>query len=261
MGLKVIAPSTKNINCLKYFLAAHCIHEKQSPQAKTIFQIYAFVGRYDLTKSVYEPNSKMQNIKKITIHPTWKPKDVRYDADIAILQLQNLVTFSDLVQPVCLPPANLNVFTITGRVVGWGKSESTEKNEVKPKQVEIPAYGNEDCFFADYRFAQFGSPRTFCAGERGKTPCQGDSGGGFFTKTQGSSKWTIAGIVSAAIDQECGQNDFVLFTNIAKFTPWIEAEVKKTYSNNEFDAAFNALDEEDVNSRVQNVDCKYQLSG
>lgn len=209
-----------------------------------------------MTKSVYEPISKKENLKKITIHPSWKPKDVRYDADIAILQLQNLVTFSDLVQPVCLPSANLNVFTLTGRVVGWGKSESSDRNEVKPKQVEIPAHGNEDCLFADYRFAQFGSQRTFCAGERGKTPCQGDSGGGFFTKN-GNSKWSIAGIVSAALIQECGQNDFVLFTNVAKFTPWIEMEVNQ----NEFDSAFNALDEEDINSRVQNVDCKYQMSG
>lgn len=214
-----------------------------------------------MTKTVYEPNSKSESIKKVIVHPNWKPKDIRYDADIAILQLQNLVIFSDVVQPVCLPPNNLNVFTLTGRVVGWGKSESAEKHELKPKQVEIPAYGNEDCFLADYRFAQFGSPRTFCAGELGKTPCQGDSGGGFFTQI--SSKWTLAGIVSAALIQECGQNDYVLFTNIAKFTPWIVAEVNKTYSNNEFEEAFNALDEDDgnVNSHVQNVDCKYQLSG
>lgn len=240
--------------------------------------MYAYIGRYDLTTTVNEPYSMKESISKIVVHPGWKPKDPRYDSDIAILQLQNLVTFSDLVQPVCLPPVDLNAFTIIGRVVGWGKSETTEKHEVKPKQVEIPAFGNEDCFFTDYRFAQFGSPRTFCAGERGKTPCQGknkilklrqnsieffhdlgDSGGGFFTQV--GSKWTLAGVVSAALIQECGQNDFVLFTNVAKFTPWIITEVNKTYSSNEFSAAFNALDGEEDTSRVQNVDCKYQLSG
>ena len=72
----------------------------------------------------------------------------------------------------------------------------------------------------------------------------------------------MAGIVSAALVQECDLNDFVLFTNIAKFTPWIEAEVNKSRSN-KIDEAFDALDQEEVedNSRLLSVDCKYQLSG
>jgi hypothetical protein len=135
--------------------------------------MYAYLGRYDLTTSVYEPNSKQENIQKIVIHPKWNNKDVRYDADIAMLILQNLVTYSDVIQPVCLPPPDLNAFVLNGRVVGWGQSETSSRHENRPKHVEIPSYGNEDCFFSDYRFAQFGSPRTFCAGERGKTPCKG----------------------------------------------------------------------------------------
>jgi Trypsin len=151
------------------------MNEKQSSQILKKDDIYAYLGRFDLTKTVNEPNSKKENVNKIVIHPDWKPNEVRYDADIALLQLENPTTFSDLIQPVCLPQSNLNVFALTGRVVGWGKSENSGKHELKPKQVEIPSYGNEDCFFADYKFAQFGSPRTFCAGERGKTPCQGES--------------------------------------------------------------------------------------
>lgn len=90
----------------------------------------------------------------------------------------------------------------------------------------------------------------------------GDSGGGYFI-LDAKSSWTIAGIVSAALVQECGKNDFVLFTNVAKFTDWIETEVKNTYSQNNFESAFDAFDEgdEDVNSRIVNADCKYQLSG
>jgi secreted trypsin-like serine protease len=77
------------------------------------------------------------------------------------------------------------------------------------------------------------------------------------------SSWTLAGIVSAAIVQECGRNDFVLFTNVAKYTDWIESEVNKTYSNNNFDSVFDAFDEGDgnLNSRIVNADCKYQLTG
>lgn len=158
-----------------HHLAAHCIHEKQATAQTSKDDMYAYLGRYDLTTTTYEVNSKKENVNKIVIHPKWNPKDVRYDADIALVHLNNLVTFSNFIQPVCLPPPNLNAFTLTGKVVGWGQSELPGRHEVRPKQVEIPSYGNEDCFFTDYRFAQFGSPRTFCAGERGKTPCKGES--------------------------------------------------------------------------------------
>lgn len=69
--------------------------------------------------------------------------------------------------------------------------------------------------------------------------------------------------MSAAIVQECGQNDFVLFTNVEKFLGWIENEVNKTYNKNDFNDAFNAFDEEEVNqySGVISTDCKYQLIG
>jgi hypothetical protein len=136
--------------------------------------MYAYLGRYDLTTYAYEPNSKKENIQKIVIHPEWDPKDVRYDADIAMLFLKNLVTFSNFIQPVCVAPTNLNAFELKGRVVGWGQSENAGHHEKRPKGVEIPSYINDKCFFSDFRFAQFGSPRTFCAGERGKTPCKGE---------------------------------------------------------------------------------------
>jgi secreted trypsin-like serine protease len=75
------------------------------------------------------------------------------------------------------------------------------------------------------------------------------------------SSWTLVGIVSAALIQECGRNDFVLFTNVAKFSDWIEEEVNKTYSNNNFHLAFDAFDQENENSRNLNTNCKYQSTG
>lgn len=153
--------------------AAHCIQEKQATEPRSKDDMYAYLGRFDLTESVVEPHSKKENIKQILVHPEWNPKDVRYDADIALLQLQNFVTFSDVIQPVCIAPPDLDAFHLLGKVAGWGKSENPSIHEVKPKQVDIPSHGNDNCFLTDYRFAKFASPRTFCAGERGKTPCKG----------------------------------------------------------------------------------------
>lgn len=87
--------------------------------------------------------------------------------------LKHRVEFTEYIQPVCLPGPDEPVFRIKGLVVGYGKSESSALHENIPRKVEISSYTNDDCFFSDYQFARFGSPRTFCAGERGKTPCQG----------------------------------------------------------------------------------------
>lgn len=83
------------------------------------------------------------------------------------------VAFTDYIQPVCLPGPEEQVFETRGLVVGYGKSELNIIHENTPRKVEISSYTNEECFLSDYQFAKFASPRTFCAGDRGKTPCQG----------------------------------------------------------------------------------------
>lgn len=154
-------------------LAAHCIFEKGSTQHMTEGDIYALVGRFDLT-ATNEAHSEAVDIQKIVPHPNWSTKGIHYDADILILRLKRSVAFTEYIQPVCLPTAEQPIFEIRGTVVGYGKSESGALHENVPRKVEIPSYTNDHCFFSDYQFARFGSPRTFCAGELGKTPCQGN---------------------------------------------------------------------------------------
>jgi len=157
-----------------------------------------------------------------------------------------------------------------------------------PRKVTIKSTTNEECFFNDYHFAKFASPRTFCAGERGKTPCQGnfksgnpeklenslitinlnnfsgDSGAGYFVNND--KTFQIAGLVSAALIQECGTNDFVLFTDVAKFADWVKKEISITENTNSFDSVFNSFDDGDVdaqglNSNLVNAQCTFKDSG
>jgi secreted trypsin-like serine protease len=58
----------------------------------------------------------------------------------------------------------------------------------------------------------------------------GDSGSGFYFNTGRS--WTINGIVSSAISEECVENQFVLFTNVPKFVDWIKGKMKE-FSNDD----------------------------
>jgi hypothetical protein len=93
----------------------------------------------------------------------------------------------------------------------------------------------------------------------------GDSGSGFYIDVKSSYK--VLGLVSAATVQECGSNDFVLFTNVVKFTNWIQHEIRNTNDDdvlesvfNEFDENPNELDNPIERRSVVDAPCKYQES-
>lgn len=92
----------------------------------------------------------------------------------------------------------------------------------------------------------------------------GDSGSGFYIDVR--SSWKILGIVSSATVQECGSNDFVLFTSVPKFTDWIQSEISAN-DNEELEYVFNDVDEtpnelQSPNERKKVVtECKYQDIG
>lgn len=107
------------------------------------------------------------------MHPNWDSDAPKYDSDIAILTLDSPVQYSDLIQPVCLPELNFEIGSQFGNVIGYGKSELPIIHEPKPKKIQISSTTNDQCFFANYLYAEFASPTTFCAGEKGKNPCKG----------------------------------------------------------------------------------------
>jgi hypothetical protein len=243
--------------------------------------IYAYVGIYDITKGKEEPTATIYNISRIAVHPKWDPQSKRFDSDIALLALYDSLQFTDFVRSVCLPDKNFQIGVRVGQVVGYGKSE-TASNEVKPKKTQIPSFTNDDCFF-DSNYAQIGSTSTFCAGEIGKNPCSGkkrvvilslkcafmrefsgDSGGGFFIM---ESDWRIGGLVSAAFEQDCATNKYVLFTNVAKFVDWIQYEMTHTEdSRSDTSSKHNSfldLDDEEapgLRDKYQHADCTFELT-
>jgi hypothetical protein len=162
------------------------------------------------------------SFKSIQIHPDWDYSTVKYDADIAVLVLKDKVTFGTYIQPACLPTPTTSVFNTRGTIVGYGQSETTEIHENRPKFVEIASIENEECLWNSQLFYLAGSKRSFCAGELGKNPCRGDSGGGFYV--QNGDSYTVNGIVSAG-STNCSASQFVMFTSVPKFVVWIRQEM------------------------------------
>jgi Trypsin len=99
--------------------AAHCIQDKNRAVARKPSEVIAFLGRYDLNVS-HERDSVPAYPVDIVIHPDWKPFDLNYDADIAIIKLSEDVSLRRNIYTVCLWTPDTNILREDdGTVVGW----------------------------------------------------------------------------------------------------------------------------------------------
>jgi len=95
--------------------AAHCLHSKHQVVGQHWANITLHFGKYQLSDTADE--SQTRSIADVIMHNEWKPKDEKFDADIAILRLNKPVVLTQRIQPICLPqPANEAYFG-PGKVV------------------------------------------------------------------------------------------------------------------------------------------------
>lgn len=213
--------------------AAHCFQSKAQRRKLKPHHVSVWIGKYDL-ETREEFGSKLVKVWDIVLHPDWNYNNEKYDADIAIVVLQELIEYNTQVQPACLPPPSFDEVVGNGIVVGWGESEYSErKAETKPRKVEIPAINSSFCYTKFPRLASFSSVHAFCGGydNRATAPCLGDSGSGFYLFNNASSSWSVRGIVSGAIKDivhGCDVNKYTLYTNVARFIDWINSVMKDT---------------------------------
>uniref|UniRef100_A0A8D2DYT4 Serine protease 33 n=1 Tax=Sciurus vulgaris TaxID=55149 RepID=A0A8D2DYT4_SCIVU len=171
--------------------------------------------------------------------PVWRvllPPDHSKDAtrgDLALLQLRHPVTLSAHIQPICLPmPGASPPPSSPCWVTGWGTLRpGVPLPEWRPLQgVRVPLLSSRACD----RLYHVGTsvpeaerivlPGNLCAGYLGghKDACQGDSGGPLSCLQSGH--WVLVGVVSwgkgCALPNRPG-----VYTNVAKYSPWIQAHL------------------------------------
>uniref|UniRef100_A0A2H1WH83 SFRICE_029542 n=1 Tax=Spodoptera frugiperda TaxID=7108 RepID=A0A2H1WH83_SPOFR len=66
----------------------------------------------------------------------------------------------------------------------------------------------------------------------GAGPCVGDSGGGLYLLEGG--KWRLRGVVSVSLraengDNTCNLNEYIIFTDTAKYLGWIRRILSEKY--------------------------------
>ncbi|KAG4077814.1 hypothetical protein HA402_013748 [Bradysia odoriphaga] len=136
------------------------------------------------------------------------------------------VEFIENIRPICLWEGDQSLEGIVGQfgtVAGWGGNGVNSLLTPEPKSIKMPIVSDVDCLRSSEAYRYITSQRTFCAGSRdGLGPCKRDEGSGMILKV--NNKWMLRGIVSYILSDpnyQCNLNDYVVFTDAAKFVSWI----------------------------------------
>ncbi|KAF2881989.1 hypothetical protein ILUMI_24170 [Ignelater luminosus] len=170
-------------------------------------------------------------VEEITFHEDFNMDNLF--GDIALIRLNTVVNYTDFIKPVCLPISSElqnKVFSEeTVTVAGWGKTQTTTRINEKKLKVELPVKSNDYCvtFYRQLGIQVTGSQ--ICAGgERGKSSCNGDSGGPLMyrDRKEEEENWVTVGIVSFGLKKCADKNVPVVFTRVTEYLEWIVDNMK-----------------------------------
>lgn len=185
------------------------------------------LGAHNLSSS-NEEGAVSKNVGQIDVHDDWNVYSERFDADIAILTLTDNITFSNYIQPVCIPAPDETVGPILnfkGYIIGWAPSNRSRVETLKHAKATV--LNATYCYDRDPYLSHYSSQRTFCGWDEDGSPDVGDSGGGLLVLS--GSAWVQVAIISATRTNRMGQVSAeapAIYTNIREFRSWI---VEKTY--------------------------------
>ncbi|XP_050687023.1 transmembrane protease serine 11D-like [Eriocheir sinensis] len=182
--------------------AAHCVTGGLVPS-----KIY--LGMLNI---VTEDATVILSPKNIIAHENFNPRT--YENDVAVIELEEAVTFTDKVSPVCIAQDGDIPFGGKAVATGWGDLMFGAGNyPAILQEVSLDVISDSEC-------APFGDPALFiCALTPTKDTCQGDSGGPLVAKVCGD-RWAVVGIVSYGVG--CATPGFPgVYTRVPAYAQWI----------------------------------------
>ncbi|KAM3614069.1 uncharacterized protein V6R79_009549 [Siganus canaliculatus] len=209
--------------------AAHDLVRNERPVPAETVRIY--MGHTDVETLLNFPVPAAS----IHIHPKYKNLNgSNFNNDIALIKLQDQITFNASVMPLCLPAEGAAYITgMMGMLSGFGIMAFYPPRIPKQLQyVQLPVVEQEVCHSSVEKLMKTRNniPRLtgnmFCAGlpEGGRDSCLGDKGGPFALEDDG--RFWAAGIVSWGVD--CGQQGtFGVYTRVSNYLDWIRQTVEE----------------------------------
>ncbi|XP_062894718.1 suppressor of tumorigenicity 14 protein homolog isoform X4 [Mobula hypostoma] len=149
--------------------ASHCFQDVQGVRYSDPGNWMAYLGlhiQHQLNDRVVK-----RNIKRIIVHEHYNPQI--FDNDIALLELAQPVSFTSVIQPVCLPDASHN-FPVgkSTWVTGWGATSENGAGATVLQKAEIRIINRAVC---NNLMSSSVTSRMLCAGylSGGIDACQG----------------------------------------------------------------------------------------
>jgi len=181
------------------------------------------LGVHNVSKAD-ETGTVSAKVKSIHIHPDWNVNVHIYDADIAVLELEDEIQFNEFIHPICLAlPQSAPAYATNGTAVGFGRTETGRTSNVAQK-LDLPISNYHTCTRKSSRHRELVGSRSFCGGPAGgRGVCDGDSGSGLYVMH--NEKFYLRGIVSASLMtnvNECNVDAYSMFTDAPKFHDWIK---------------------------------------
>ncbi|KAG8445724.1 hypothetical protein GDO86_010493, partial [Hymenochirus boettgeri] len=196
--------------------AAHCF--KHIDREKLTSSLRLVFGAFNLNDT---SEVQYRSARKIIQHENYDPIVERND--IALIQLDKPIEFTELVQPACIPTANAKHKRMTEcYIAGWGVKKEDDLDpahilqEAKVKRIPIKRCNSTDWYNGAVK------EYNLCAGhEEGRIDtCQGDSGGPLMCKRKNGKIFTVIGIKSWG--SGCGRmRSPGVYTSTKFFFKWI----------------------------------------
>ncbi|XP_070533261.1 atrial natriuretic peptide-converting enzyme-like isoform X2 [Ptychodera flava] len=206
--------------------AAHCFYETMILANDDPSQIVAALGVRDKSPGADQVTRQQKNIKAFYIHPRYHFQT--FENDVAILELQEPVTYNDHVRPACIAPSEMTVRPGTlCEIAGWGHTlEDADEAPADLQEAKIPIVSNSQCeqFLSEVPSILKLHDGMVCAGysHGGTDTCQGDSGGPLLCANADNGRWFLYGVTSASVG--CAREYIPgIFTKVNIYNGWINS--------------------------------------
>ena len=158
-------------------------------------------------RATSETFRQVKTVKRAIQHPQWN--DQNFMNDIALLELDSPVQYSQYVAPICLPEGQVDLANLDLIAMGWGSttgdrgSSATLMQDATIKEMAPKS--------------PIDTTKQFAAGAPGTTTCFGDSGGPIVTKI--GTKYVQVGIVSFGTNP-CSPPSY--YARVSAYLDWIK---------------------------------------
>ncbi|XP_054598570.1 ST14 transmembrane serine protease matriptase a [Nothobranchius furzeri] len=200
--------------------AAHCVQDEGSLRLSQASAWDAYLGLHTQDK-INSPTVVKRKLKQIIPHPYYNT--YTFDNDIALMELDSPVTYTDYIKPICLPAPQHDFKTGNGVwISGWGATREGGSAATVLQKAEVRIINSTVC--NTLMKGQLTS-QMMCAGvlAGGIDACQGDSGGPLSSPE--SDRMFLAGVVSWG--DGCARRDKPgIYTRVTKFRGWIKEKTK-----------------------------------